>query len=84
MGQKELMEQIASADSFLLTQIVQAVLSRYRALFPDDEVFFLSLPARNSAERAAILRKAADMIEHEALQQRQAFRLPLFIYAHPH
>ena len=47
MGQKELMEQIASADSFLLTQIVQAVLSRYRALFPDDEVFFLSLPARS-------------------------------------
>ena len=63
---KELLEQIASADSTGLTQIVQAVLSRYRALFPDEDVVFLSFPEKDRDARVALLRHVADMIErHE-------------------
>ena len=60
-----ILSKISEADSNDLSEITQSIISRYHALFPDDEVFFLSLPARNSAERAAILRQTADMIEQE-------------------
>ena len=43
---KELLEQIASVDSTGLTQIVQAVLARYRDLFPEEDVIFLSFPKK--------------------------------------
>lgn len=66
MDQKELLEQIASADDFVLTQIVQAVLARYRALFPDEDVVFLSFPDKDRDARVSLLRSAADLIElHE-------------------
>lgn len=66
MCQKELLEQIASADSFLLTKIVQAVLARYRALFPKEDVVFLSFPENDRDARISLLRHVADLIElHE-------------------
>ena len=58
---KEVLSRIAAADSQELSHIVQAVLDRYSALFPEEEVLFLSLPLSNHEERAAILRKAAKM-----------------------
>ena len=60
-----ILAQISTANSSELSQITQAAVARYGVLFPDDEVFFLSLPIENRAERAAILRQAADMIEGE-------------------
>ena len=63
---QKILSWISKADSNELSEITRSIISRYHVLFPDDEVFFLSLPARNSADRAAILRQAADMIEHEA------------------
>jgi hypothetical protein len=66
MCQKELLEQIASADSFLLTQIVHAVLARYRTLFPEEDVVFLSFPENDRDARISLLRHVADLIElHE-------------------
>ena len=60
-----ILAKISTADSSELSQITQAVVARYGVLFPDDAVFFLSLPIEDRAERAAILRQAADMIEGE-------------------
>ena len=60
-----ILSKISEADSSELSEITRSIISRYHALFPDDEVFFLSLPTRNRAERAAILRQTADMIERE-------------------
>ena len=66
MDQKELLEQIRSADSLVLTQIVQAVLARYRALCPGEDVVFLSLPEKDRDSRVSLLRSVADFIElHE-------------------
>lgn len=66
MDQKELLEQIASADGFVLTQIVQATLARYRSLFPDEDIVFLSFPKKDRDERVSVLRRVADLIEqHE-------------------
>lgn len=66
MEQKELLNQIASADSPALTQIVQAVLARYRTLFPEEDVVFLSFPEKDRETRVSLLRNVADFIElHE-------------------
>lgn len=66
MDQKELLKQIATADSPVLTQIVQAVLARYRALFPEEDVVFLSFPEKDREARVSLLRNVADFIElHE-------------------
>lgn len=47
-------KQIETANDRELSQIVQAVLSRYRVLFPDEEVIFLSLPIHDREERARL------------------------------
>ena len=66
MDQKKLLAQIASADSSALTQIVQAVLARYRALFPEEDIIFLSFPEHDRDARVSLLRHVADLIElHE-------------------
>ena len=66
MDQKKLLAQIASADSITLTQIVQAVLTRYRTLFPEEDVIFLSFPENDRDARVSLLRHVADLIElHE-------------------
>ena len=63
MDQKKLLAQIASADSSALTQIVQAVLARYRALFPEEDIIFLSFPEKDRDARVSLLRHVADLIE---------------------
>ena len=66
MDQKKLLAQSASGDSSALTQIVQAVLARYRALFPEEDVIFLSFPENDRDARVSLLRHVADLIElHE-------------------
>ena len=52
--------RIAAADSRELSEIVRATLERYRVLFPEEEVVFLSLPLDDQEERSAILRQAVE------------------------
>ena len=47
-------KQIETATDRELSQIVQVVLSRYRVLFPDEEVIFLSLPLHDREERSKL------------------------------
>ena len=66
MYQMEFVEQIKSADSIVLSDIVQAVLARYRDLYPNEEVVFFSFPERDRDARVSLLRSIADFIElHE-------------------
>ena len=59
--QKEMLTQIASAEAQELSKIVQAVLTRYGVLFPEEEVIFLSLPKYDQAERSAILHRVESL-----------------------
>ena len=54
------LSRIAAADSRELSEIVLATLERYRVLFPEEEVVFLSLPLDDQEERSAILRQAVE------------------------
>ena len=56
------LSQIKDADCKELTTLVQAILARYDALFPEDEVFFLSLPKHDRHEREAILTRFVEMV----------------------
>lgn len=47
-------KRIETANDLELSQIVQALLSRYHVLFPDEEVIFLSLPLHDREERARL------------------------------
>ena len=47
-------KQIEKSNDRELSRIVQAVLSRYRVLYPDEEVIFLSLPIHDREERAKL------------------------------
>ena len=49
MELKDALTRIDSATDRELTEIVLAILSRYDALFPEEEVFFLSLPKYDRA-----------------------------------
>ena len=59
--QKEMLSQIASAETQELSKIVQAVLARYDAPFPEEEVIFLSLPKYDQAERSAVLHRVESL-----------------------
>lgn len=60
-----IISEIKNADSAELSAIVQAVIARYRVLFPNEEVIFLSLSREDRAERAWTLRQAAERIERQ-------------------
>ena len=60
MEKKAVLEWIAAAGDYELSEIVRATLERYRVLFPGEEVLFLSLPLDDQEERAAILRQAVE------------------------
>ena len=57
---KAVLEWIASARDYELSEIILATLERYRLLFPEEEVVFLSLPLDDQEERSAILRQAVE------------------------
>ena len=57
---KAVLEWIASARDYELSEIVLATLARYRVLFPEEEVVFLSLPLDDQEERSAILCQAVE------------------------
>lgn len=49
--------KIAQADDFEISQIIQAVVRRYRQVFPDWQVVFLSLPGTDQKARNKQLRE---------------------------
>lgn len=62
MDIKAILTRISSASDRELTDIVRAVLARYDTLFPEEEVFFLSLPKYDRQEREAILSRFAELV----------------------
>ena len=65
MELKDALTRIDSATDRELTEIVLAILSRYDALFPEEEVFFLSLPKYDRGERDAILARFVEVISQQ-------------------
>ncbi len=59
-----LLSVIERADCNTLTQIVQSVIARYHELFPDEDVFFLSLPVHDREERRCTLERLAEQLMH--------------------
>ena len=65
MELKAALPRIDSATDRELTEIGLAILSRYDALFPEEEVFFLSLPKYDRGERDAILARFVEVISQQ-------------------
>ena len=61
MDTQELLNQIRQADGAALNDIAQALMERYHTLFPDDDVFFLSLPKNNPQERQRLLQMVQNL-----------------------
>ena len=65
MELKDALTRIDSATDRELTEIVLAILARYDALFPEEEVFFLSLPKYDRGERDANLARFVEVISQQ-------------------
>ena len=65
MELKDALTRINTATDRELTEILLAILSRYDALFPEEEVFFLSLPKYDKGEREAILAQFVETITRQ-------------------
>ena len=65
MELKNALTRINTATDRELTEILLAILSRYDALFPEEEVFFLSLPKYDKGEREAILAQFVETITRQ-------------------
>ena len=55
---EQALHTIRQADSSELSSIVRCVLDRYGELFADEDVFFLSAPKCDEAERERIMSAA--------------------------
>ena len=58
----DIVEEIERADDHTITRIIQAVIRRYGAVYPDQEIVFLSLPLGVPEERRMILRHALEAL----------------------
>lgn len=56
------LERIAQADDFEINEIIHAVIRRYKLVFPDWEVIFLSLPIQ-AEERKLLLDQTIDQLK---------------------
>lgn len=65
MELKDTLTRIDSATDRELTEIVLAILARYDTLFPEEEIFFLSLPKYDRGERDAILARFVEVISQQ-------------------
>jgi hypothetical protein len=65
MELKDALTRINTATDRELTEIVLGLLARYDALFPEEEVFFLSLPKYDKGEREAILAQFVETISRQ-------------------
>lgn len=56
------LERIEQADDFEINEIIQAVIRRYKLVFPDWEIIFLSLPVQ-SEKRKLLLDQTIDQLK---------------------
>ena len=59
---RDIVEEIERADDHAITRIIQAVIRRYGAVYPDQEIVFLSLSLGAPEERRMILRHALEAL----------------------
>ena len=57
-----ILERIEQADDFEINEIIQAVIRRYKLVFPDWEIIFLSLPVQ-SEKRKLLLDQTIDQLK---------------------
>ena len=57
-----ILERIEQADDFEINEIIQAVIRRYKMVFPDWEIIFLSLPVQ-SEKRKLLLDQTIDQLK---------------------
>ena len=55
MNLDELCQRICLAGPEEINDILQAAFERYRILFPNDEIIYLSIPKSNPQERQRLL-----------------------------
>ena len=65
MELKDALTRIDVATDRELTEIVLGILARYDVLFPEEEVFFLSLPKHDKGERESILAQFVETISRQ-------------------
>ena len=58
---QDILLQIEQADDTEISEIIQAVIRRYKTVFPDWEVVFLSLPLEPAA-RTAVLEQTIEQL----------------------
>lgn len=60
-----LLKRIQKADDKEMNEIIHSILKRYRTVYPDWDVAFLSLPKDDTKKRAALLNAILDSLrEH--------------------
>ena len=65
MELKDALTRIDVATDRERTEIVLGILARYDVLFPEEEVFFLSLPKYDKGEREDILAQFVETISRQ-------------------
>lgn len=63
MSRTELIRQIKQAPVEEIGDILQAVMERYRALFPEEEILYLSLPKNDPQERQHLLQTIQPLLK---------------------
>ena len=58
----DILESIEQADDLEINEIIQAVIRRYKAVFPGWEVIFLSLPLQ-SKEREQMIAQTIEQLK---------------------
>ena len=61
------LRQVAKSDDAQISQIIQAVISRYAEVYPGWDVSFLSLP-KDPAQRRKQVQRLIDLLENNELQ----------------
>ena len=54
-----------------LNILLQVILERYREVFPEDEIIFISVPRRNRNERKRLLQAVLALIKKEEAPNRK-------------
>ena len=62
---QDILARIEQADDLEISQIIQAVIRRYKTVFPDWEVIFLSLPLQPEAKAELLEEAIAQLKKHE-------------------
>lgn len=62
MNLDELCQRIRLANPEEINDILQAAFERYRILFPNDEILYLSLPKNNPQERQRLLQMMQNLM----------------------